>query len=178
MAPPTVGRSSHFNKHNQNNFQRHVNQIQIISYCDSLDGVKLTEQILTDCPTYLFMERLTEPRTQQFSYTCWYRSQGFSCLASPGWDTDIRLLQMVFLIWLRGGWWTQVLRLIKLVTYWDTSPAFSLLLFLAKLWQFPPGFSETIISERVRKEGKNKGMREKRKELKNKNIFPATQIRL
>lgn len=80
MAPPTVGRSSHFNKHNQNNFQRHVNQIQIISYCDSLDGVKLTEQILTDCPTYLFMERLTEPRTQQFSYTCWYRSQGFSCL--------------------------------------------------------------------------------------------------
>lgn len=103
MAPPTVGRSSHFNKHNQNNFQRHVNQIQIISYCDSLDGVKLTEQILTDCPTYLFMERVTEPRTQQFSYTCWYRSQGFSCLASPGWDTDIRLLQMVFLIWLRGG---------------------------------------------------------------------------
>lgn len=80
MAPPTVGRSSHFNKHNQNNFQRHVNQIQIISYCDSLGGVKLTEQILTDCPTYLFMERVTEPRTQQFSYTCWYRSQGFSCL--------------------------------------------------------------------------------------------------
>lgn len=79
MAPPTVGRASYFNKHNQNNFQRHANQIQIISYCDSLDGVKLTEQILTDCPTYFFMERLTEPRTQQFSYS-WCRSQGFSCL--------------------------------------------------------------------------------------------------
>lgn len=178
MAPPTVGRSSYFNKHNQNNFQKHVNQIQIISYCDSLDGVKLTEQILTDCPTYLFMERVTEPRTQQFSYTCWYRSQGFSCLCFSRVRYRHKASTDGAFNMASGGLVNSSPQAYKVVTYWDTSPGFSLLLFLAKLWQFPPGFSETIISERVRKEGKNKGMREKRKELKNKNIFPATQIRL